>query len=139
MSVMPPTGLRTIGLTANWIGAIGSLAFMFHNGRATPWLLLVGFFFWVLSPFAVLLWADVASRRWSSSTRTALYLVMIVVAAGSLAVYGADTIKHLRPQAAFAYVLVPPVSWIVIAIVLAVVAVSSKTRREEPRDPRSIP
>lgn len=136
---MPPASLRRIGLTANWIGAIGSLAFMFHNGRATPRLLLVGFFFWVLSPFAVLLWADVASRRWRSATRTALYVVMIVVAAGSLAVYGADTIEHLRPQAAFAYVLVPPVSWIVIAVVLAVAAVSSRTRPEGPRDPRSIP
>jgi len=138
MAVMPSQGLRTTGLAANGIGAIGSLAFMFHNGRATPRLLLVGFFFWVLSPFAVLLWAD-TSRRWNAATRTALYLVMIVVAAGSLAVYGADTIKHLRPQAAFAYVLVPPVSWIVIAIVLAVAAVSSRTRREGPRDPRSIP
>lgn len=136
---MPSSGLRRIGLAATWIGASGSLVFMLRNGRNTPRLLLVGFVFWVLSPFVALFWADRSAERWRATTRTALYLVMIVVAVGTLAVYGADTIKHLRPQAAFAYVLVPPVSWAVIAICLSVAALSFRTRREAPRDPRSIP
>jgi hypothetical protein len=42
---------------------VGSLAFMLDAGRRTPRFLLVIFVFWVLSPFAVLVWAHAASAR----------------------------------------------------------------------------
>lgn len=123
---MPLSGLRRIGLAATWIGAAGSLVFMLRAGRNTPRLLLVGFVFWVLSPFVALLWADRSATRWRETTRTTLYLVMIVVAAGSLVVYGIDSVKHLRPQAAFAYVLVPPVCWILSAVGIGAAALLSR-------------
>ena len=125
---MPSSGLRRIGLAATWIGAAGSLVFMLRAGRNTPRLLLVGFVFWVLSPFVVLLWADRSAERWRETTRTALYLVMIVVAVGTLVVYGIDSVKHLRPQAAFAYVLVPPVCWILSAAGIGAAALLTRKR-----------
>jgi len=139
MTVMPSSALRTTGLVATWIGAIGSLALMLRNGRNTPRLLLVGFVFWVLSPYVALLWANRYARRWPAAMQTVLFLTMIVVAAGSLLVYGIDSVKHLRPQAAFAYVLVPPVCWILSAVAIGMAALATYGHSEyqdTPNEPR---
>jgi hypothetical protein len=79
---------------------------------------------WVISPFLVLLLASVASRGWSALTRQALDSVMIVVTVGSLAIYGADAVWP-RKQAAFVYVVVPPVLWLLMATVVSIAAVVS--------------
>src|SRR5690349_14549701 len=79
--------LRIAALIVLAVGAAGSLAFMFRAGQRTPRLLLIFFFFWVLSPFAVLLWANLVSKRWSITIRVALYCVTLVVALSSLLIY----------------------------------------------------
>ncbi len=121
--------LRTAGLIATVAGAVGSLAFMFHAGRRTPRFLLLIFVFWVLSPFAALVWAHAASARWSEATRATLSILMLVLAPASVAVYGTDVLRPATAPAAFLFVLVPPVSWLLIVIVVPMAAFIARTRR----------
>ncbi len=120
--------LRAAALIAVLAGAGGSVGLMLRAGQRTPRLLLVLFFFWVLSPFVALVLAHVVSKRWSVLTRATLYSVMLVVSLGSLAIYGYDALRPRKAQAAFWYVLVPPASWLLIAIVLPVAALISGRR-----------
>jgi len=127
--------LRVAALIVAVAGAAGSLGLMLRAGQRTPRFLLVVFVVWVLSPFVALVWAHRVSRRWPVLTRAALYSVMLVVALGSLAIYGDDALGHRRPQAAFVYVAVPPASWLLIAIVIPIAALTSR-RRSRARHPR---
>jgi len=120
--------LRAAALSAVLAGGAGSLGFMLNAGRRTPRFLLLIFVFWVLSPFVLLVWAHRTSERWSAVTRSALYIVMLVVALGSLAIYADDALRPRRAQAAFVYVLVPPVSWLLIATVVPTVALVARGR-----------
>jgi hypothetical protein len=125
--------LRTTVLIAVVAGAVGSIALTLRAGRATPRLLLVLFVLWVLAPFVALAWATVVSTRWSAVTRAALYAVALFVTLGSLAVYG-DLIKRPAGTAnAFVFVVVPPVSGLLLAIVGAIAALIARrqSRRVE--------
>ena len=114
--------LRAAARIAVLAGAAGSLGLMLRAGQRTPRFLLLIFVVWVLSPFVALGWADGVSKRWPVLTRAALYGVMLVVTLGSLAIYGDDALGHRRAQAAFVYVVVPPASWLLIAIVVPIAA-----------------
>ena len=114
--------LRAAALIALLAGAGGSVGLMLRAGQRSPRLLLVVFTLWVLSPFMALVLADMVSKHWSVLTRATLYGVMLVVTLGSLAVYGDDAFGHRRAQAAFVFVLVPPASWLLIAIVVPIAA-----------------
>ena len=114
--------LRTAALIAVLAGAAGSVGFFLRAGQRTPRLLLLLMAIWVFSPFVALVWANVVSKRWSVLTRATLYSVTLVVTLGSLAIYGDDAFGHRRAQAAFVYVLVPPASWLLIAIVVPIAA-----------------
>ena len=50
---------------------------------------------------------------------------MLVLTLGSLAIYGVDALRPPRPQAAFVFIVVPPASWLVIAIVIPIAALTS--------------
>ena len=115
--------LRAVALTALAIGGIGSLVFMLREGQRTPRLLLVLFIIWVLSPFVVLVWGNIVSKHWSVLTRATLYCVTLMIALGSLAIYGEFIV--LRPPGsvnAFLFVAVPPVSLLFITIAVATAA-----------------
>jgi hypothetical protein len=124
-------------LVAVATGAVGSLILMLRAGQRTPRLLLVAFTFWVLSPFAALLWANAVSRRWSVVTRTTLHGVTFVIAVGSLAIYG--ELVDLRPSGsanAFLFVAVPPASWVVIMLAVSTAAfISGRLSRRVGRGP----
>jgi len=118
-----PGILRAAALIALIVGAVGSLGFMLRAGQLTPRLLLIPFTIWILSPFVILLWANMISKRWSHITRVTLYCVTLVVTLGSLAIYGEWI--DLRPAGsanAFPFVIVPPASLIFIAIVVPMAA-----------------
>jgi len=110
-------------------GALGSVGFMLRAGQHTPRLLLAGFILWVLSPFAALFWAIRASARSSSGTRAALQGVTLFITLASLASYsGLVNIRPPRSGAAFAFVAVPPASWILLGLVVSVAALLSRRR-----------
>jgi len=114
--------LRRAARLAVLVGAVGSVGLMLRAGQRTPRFLLVIFVFWVLSPFMAVALADLVSKRWPILTRATLYVVMLVITLGSLAVYGHDALSPPRAKAAFVYVVVPPASWLVIVIAVAIAA-----------------
>lgn len=117
--------LRATALIAVLAGALGSIGLMLHAGQRTPRFLLVIFVIWVLSPFMALVVAHVFAKRWSAPTCATLYSVMLVVTLGSLAIYGDDALRPRKAQAAFVYVIVPPASWLLIAIFVPIAALMS--------------
>ena len=110
--------LRAAGLMALGLGAVGSIALELQVGSRAPAYLLVVFALWVVSPFAALAWGERLSQHWSEDARAALYAVMFVIAAGTLAVYGYIAFGPSRPQPAFAFVVVPPLSWMLAVILV---------------------
>ena len=123
----PVTGswgcLRTVALIAVVAGAVGSIGLMLRAGQRSPRLLLVLFTIWVLSPFAALAWANVVSKRWSVLTRATLYCVTLVLALGSLAIYG--DVVAVAPRGsptAFVFVVVPPGTWVLMIVAVSIAA-----------------
>ena len=125
---MSDTGpLRTMARAAVVAGAAGSVGLMIVAAHP-PIFLRVIFVAWVLSPFVMLAMADRIWGRWPDSTRTVLHVLAIIIAAGSLVIYG---IRVWRPPAstpAFVFVMVPPLSWLLIATVVSFVAFTSRKR-----------
>ena len=119
--------LHAAALIAVLAGAVGSVGLMLYAGHRNPSrLLLVLFALWVLSPFIALVLADMISKRWSVFTQAALYTVMLVLTVGSLAIYGDVALGPPRAKPAFAFVVVPPASWLLIAIVVPIAALISR-------------
>lgn len=121
--------LRAVALVAVLAGAAGSLGFMFREGRRAPRLLLLLFTVWVLSPFVVLAWANIVPQRWSVVTRATIHGLTLVLTLGSLAIYGGLIVVAPPGSAnAFEFVIVPPVSWLLMAIVVPLAALVSRRR-----------
>ena len=117
--------LRAAALIALIVGAVGSLGFMFRAGQQTPRLLLILFTIWILSPFVILLWANMVSKRWSVITRATLYSVMLVLSLSSLAIYGYAVLRTPRKTPTFVFLVVPLGSWLLITIVVPIAALIS--------------
>jgi hypothetical protein len=118
--------LRAVALIAVVGGAGGSVGLMLRAGRRTPRLLLVLFVIWVLSPFVALAWANLVSKRWTVPIRATLYCVTLVLALGSLAVYGGLVLPPAGSARAFVFVAVPPASWLLMAIAVPMAALISR-------------
>jgi len=118
--------LHPARLIALLLAAAGSLGLLFHASHSRPPLLMAIFVVWVSSPFVGLFLADAFSRKWSALTRSTLRSMMLIVAIGSLAVYAHDAVWPRQAQAAFVYVMVPPVSWLLTAAALAMTALLSR-------------
>jgi hypothetical protein len=116
--------LHVVALTAALAGAGGSLALMLRAGHP-PLLLRVVFAIWVLSPFMALLFADIVSKRWSVITRTTLHIVMLVLALGSLAIYGYVVLRPREATPTFVFLVVPLGSWLFMTIVVTIAALIS--------------
>jgi hypothetical protein len=121
------SSLRAAALIALLVGAGGSIGLMLHAGQRkhSPRLLLALFAIWVLSPFVALVFANIASKDWSVITRATLYSVMLVLALGSLAVYGYVALGPLGAKTVPVFVIVPPASWLLITIVVPIAALIS--------------
>ena len=128
--------LRAVALIAVVGGAVGSVGLMLRAGQRSPLLLLVLFTIWVLSPFVALLWANMVSKLWSVVTRVTLYCVTLVITLGSLAIYG--ELVDLRPPGsanAFLFVAVPPITLLLITIVVPMAAfMSGRSSRQGDSD-----
>ena len=119
--------LRAAALIALLVGAVGSVGLMLHVGRRkdSSRLLMALFTIWVLSPFVALGVANIVSKGWSVITRAMLYVVMLVITFGSLAIYGALAFGPLRAKIGFVFLVVPAASWLLIAIVVTIAALIS--------------
>ena len=125
--------IRGAELIAVASGAAGSLGLMFHVGHRQRSIILMALFtVWVLSPFAALLWADVLAKSWSLAARTTLHITAVVIALGSLAIYGVVALGPPRPQPAFWFLIVPLASWLVMVVVVPLSARFSRTSAHTP-------
>ena len=112
-------------------GAAGSVGLMLYVGRRNPSRILLALFVtWVLSPFIALVLADLVSKRWPVRTRTALYVLALVLTLGSVAIYADVAFGPPRPKPAFLFLVVPLASWLLIAIVVGIAAI--KSGRDQP-------
>jgi len=113
--------LRGAALIAVVVGAAGSAGFMLRVGHRNKSLILMSLFtIWVLSPFVALVLANAVSKRWTVVTRATLHCVMLVVTVGSLAIYGNVALGPPRAKPAFFFLVVPLVSWLLMAVVVPI-------------------
>jgi hypothetical protein len=118
--------LRATALIAVTTGAIGSVGLTLRAGHRNPSpLLIVIFALWVLSPFVALVWVDVVAKRWPVLPRATLYVLMLVLTLGSLAIYSALVFGLLRAKAGSVFLIVPAASWLLIAMVVPIAALIS--------------
>ena len=61
-------------------------------------------------------------------TRATLYCVTLLVTLGSLAIYGGLIARPAGSANAFMFVVVPPASWLLVAIVVPLAALISRRR-----------
>lgn len=119
--------LRVVALIAVIAGAAGSVGLMLWVGRRNPSRLLLALFvIWDVAPFIALVLADIVSKRWSALTRATLYVVMLILALSSLAIYGDVVLRPPRSQPAFRFLVVPLASWLFMTIVVAMAAQISR-------------
>jgi len=127
--------LRTAALIALPAGAAGSIGFMLRAGHRNPSrVLLILFAIWVLSPFVALVFATIVSKDRSVLIRTTLHGVMLILTVSSLAIYGDVALGPPRAKTAFAFVVVPPVSWLLIAIIISIAMLISRRRSARSSD-----
>jgi hypothetical protein len=89
---------------------------MFNAGRNQPSVLLIILFtLWVLSPFVGLLLLNNISKRWIVSVRETLYWLAIIMTILSVAGYS-GTFNPFETKTAFMFLVIPFVSWIIIAL-----------------------
>jgi hypothetical protein len=127
-AVKPEAGIllrtRPFAIFACVAGAGASLLFMYQVGHRNPsFVLMLLFTVWVVSPFIALLVGATLSAGWTGSSRAALYGVMLAVSVLSPLAYGVVALGPPRPRPAFAFLVVPFLSWCLGAGALAVVSV----------------
>ena len=119
--------LHTAALIAVLIGAAGSVGLTLHAGHRNPSrFLVVLFVIWVLSPFVALVLATFISKDWSVITRATFYSVMLLFSLASLAIYGRVALGPPRAKTAFVFVIVPPLSLLLMAMAVSAAALISR-------------
>lgn len=109
------------------VGALGSVTLMLYAGRSNRhYLVTVLFIIWVLAPFVALALGRRVSEAWSSATRTTLQIVTLIVTVASLAIYGYRAMFPPRSTGAFVFVIVPPLSVLLVLLALAIAALLSR-------------
>ena len=130
--------LRTASLISLAAGAAGSAGFMLRAGHQnSSRVLLILFAIWVLSPFVALAFAIIVSKDWSVLTRATLYSVVVFLTVSSLAIYGDVAFGPPRTKRAFAFVVVPPASWLLITITVLNAALISRRRSRQSNNGQS--
>ena len=114
-----PGILRMAAPIAMAAGAAGAVGLTLYTGRHNNSLVLMLLFaLWVLSPFVVLGCCYAISKRWSPPARSAIYGLTLLLTLGTLAIYACVAFGPPRAKTAFVFVVTPPASWLLTAIVV---------------------
>lgn len=101
------------------IGAVGAVGLMLYTGRHNPSVLLrVLFTLWVLGPFLALQWALMVSARWAVGTQATLRALTLILSVVTPAIYAYIAFGPPRQQTAATFVVVPPISCVLLAFAL---------------------
>ncbi len=126
--------LRTVAYIAVLVGAAGSARFTLQAGHRNPSRFLIALFvIWVVSPFVALVFANFSSQDWSIPSRAMVCSVVLVLSLGSLAIYGRVVLGPPRAKPAFVFLVVPALSWLVVATAVSAARLISR-RGSPPRD-----
>ena len=118
--------MRIVALIVLLMGVIGSFSLVLYNGRNNKSILLISLFVaWVLSPFIALLIADKVSKRWTNTIRKTLYIIILALTLVSLLSYS-GLLNPAGTKTAFVFLVVPLISWVVIAIFILIARSKSK-------------
>ena len=133
----PPPGrmfsiLRMAFFIAIVAGTVGSIALMLRTSPNMPVLNIVLIGLWVISPFVLLALCDALATRWPLLHRPTIHVLALVLVVVALSVYQSVAFGPPRPKAATLFVLIPPISWLVIATGLGAAALVSRKRRVRP-------
>ena len=112
--------LRIVASILGFIGAIGSLYFMFNAGRHQKSILLIILFTgWVLSPFIGLFVATKISNPLKVPPLAIIYWLIIILAISSLIAYSGALIPQ-GTKTAFIFLIGPLTWWILIVLVFLI-------------------
>jgi dienelactone hydrolase len=101
------------------VGVLGSVGLMLYGGRHNSSIfLLVIFALWIVSPFAVFALASALSKRWTAVGRATLQWGGLLFTLVSLMIYTRVVFGQQENKPAFAFVIIPPVSWVGVAILV---------------------
>ena len=118
--------MRIVALIVLLMGIIGSFFLVVYNGRNNKSILLISLFVgWVVSPFIALLIADKVSNRWTDTIRKTLYFIILALTLVSLLSYS-GLLSPAGTKTAFVFLVVPLISWVVIAVFILIARSSSK-------------
>jgi hypothetical protein len=118
--------IQTISLVIVLVGVVASLGLVLYNGRNNKSVLLIALFVgWVLSPFIALLITHKVSKRWTDFARKILYSLMLVIPISSLLGYS-GVLSPAGTKTAFVFLVVPLISWVLIAIFLLIARSQNK-------------
>jgi len=121
--------LRAAAISLMLAATVTSVALTLYQGRHNSSLLLVTLFaLWVASPFVGAVLANRVAGAWEATARKVLYVVMLILAVGSVAVYCDVVFGPPRPQSASYFLMTPLLSWLLVAMPIAVGAKGAHKR-----------
>jgi hypothetical protein len=115
--------LRTIGIVITITCAIATFVIMGSTtsavGSLADILITLGFYLWVVLPFAVLIALTfyIHRKRLSPASRGAIFLTSIIVAVSSVLFYWASIFKSESSTSALVFIFIPFFTLIAIAVV----------------------
>ena len=128
VSALSSGSLRGLALVAASTGLLGSLALMLYGFRRNPSVILLALFvIWVSSPFVAMLLTTVLAKRWTTFPHAILYVVMLIVSLGSLALYATHVVRPITTPFGAPFILIPPASLLFAATVVGLAAVISRS------------
>lgn len=115
--------LKYIGIVIILLGALIALGIM--DSTATPvggladLLITLGFYLWVILPFAVLILLTTSIHRkgLSTTSRIAIFLTSILVVVSSVLIYWAAIINSASSTSALIFIVIPIYALVAIAVV----------------------
>jgi FtsH-binding integral membrane protein len=119
--------LGRAAMVALFAGALGSVAATLYAGRHNHFVLLTAMFVvWVLAPFAGMFWVQSAARRMATPIRNGVSVAVVLVSVCSAVVYVLVAWRPPFRQAAFPFLALPVISWLVVGLDYLVAAFRSR-------------
>jgi hypothetical protein len=122
----PASRSRRAVVIAGAVVSVGLLLSVTYRNPST--LLLVFLSLWVASPFAALLWADARAPRWPPAVGTMVQRAMLAIPIVSVAIYVVAVFGPPRAKAAFPFIALPPATWMLTALLIAVAFLTRRAR-----------
>ena len=127
---MQPPRIRRTSILVIAIALAVALVSMSYAGRRQQSLVLIVLFAaWVTAPFAAAIGANVVASRWPARVQRAVRYATVAVPAASAVFYACVAFAGLPLKVGFAFLVGPFVSWLGMAIPVAIAAATRGARK----------